>query len=311
LAISTGCGRTIVHFAPADPPPRALAEVQVLASGSNDHPDIHGLSALCRAPDGALWSITEREDLLVRLSLEGAALRTEALPLRGKPPGLDGEGLALWQSRADGPLQFAVGTESHGGPRSRDAVLLGHLSPTEAVVDETVWVDYAAWGVQAEDNRGLEGMCWSDGLWVLAETAMDAGRGRWSPLGRRSGDGSWTPLRLPLTSQDGRFSALACRPAAAVHGAGAVELWAIERQLGSSRWVRAIVPAAGAGGVELQTEVVADLAPPVYARLGTVPNFEGIAADRADPEAAWLIADNDRGGMLQGPNLLVLVGRRR
>jgi hypothetical protein len=261
---------------------------------------VRGLSALARDPDGTLWSIPERQDVLVRLALQGPSLQLETLPLLGKPVRTDAEGLAIWRARAGGPLQFAIGTEAHGGSRPRDAVLLGSLRDGAAVVERTVWLDYGAWQLQAEDNRGLEGTCWAESLWVVSETAVEAGGVRWSPLARLGADGQWTTGRLGLTSRQGRFSALACRAVAPDR----VELWAIERQFGVSRWVRAVVPAAGPDGQVVQPEVLADLAPPAFAVWGTVPNFEGIASDPLDLQTAWVVADNDRGGMQQGPLVL-------
>lgn len=241
----------------------------------------------------------ERQDHLLHLGLEGGKIAAKPLPLRGKPAGLDAEGLAMW-----GDGQFAIATEGHGGDRESDSVLLGHLTADAAQIDERLELPYQRWGIRGESNRGLEGLCWAGRLWVAAETVISDERGRWAPLARREDDGRWSVARLRLTSLRAKISALACRK---LEG-GYTELWAIERHYGTARWLRAVVPPQLPA--EITASVHADLAKPLANVYGQVPNVEGIAPDPADVAAAWLITDNSQGGAVVVPTALVRVQPR-
>lgn len=296
LTALAGCGR---HAAP-EPPSQTSVQVEVSRHGESDDAAVVGLSALSRAADGSLWAVPERQDHLLRLGIEDGKIAAKILPLRGKPAGLDAEGLAMW-----GAGQFAIATEGHGGDRESDAVLLGHLTAEAAQIDERLEIPYSRWGIRGESNRGLEGLCWAGRLWVAAETVISDERGRWAPLARREDDGRWSVARLRLTSQRAKISALACRK---LEG-GETELWAIERHYGTARWLRAVVPPQLPA--EITASVHADLAKPLAAVYGQVPNVEGIAADPEDPAAAWLITDNSQGGAVVVPAALVRVQPRR
>lgn len=292
-AAVTGCGR---HAVVEEPPVPAVSQVAVAELGLTTAADAQGLSGLVAAADGILWAIPERQDHLLRVRVQGGVLLTERVPLQGKPSGMDGESLAML-----GDGKFAIGTERHGGKRATDLVLLGHLTADSAVVDEQLVLPYSLWQTEAEDNRGLEGLCYATALFAAAETVPEEQGRRWAPLARRNRDGTWSATRLQLTSRTGRLSALACRPLED----GSVELWAIERHYGVSRWLRAVVPATGPLPADVTAVVQADLARPLAAALKEVPNLEGIAFDSNDPAAAWLIADNSQGGRIVGPAVLV------
>lgn len=296
LAALGACSR---HAAP-EPVADATVQLEVSHHAASTRPELTGLSALSRASDGALWAVPERQDLLVQVALADGALVAKSLPLQGKPEDLDAEGLALW-----GDGHFAIATEGQGSARASDSVLLGHLTATAAVIDARVELPYAPWGLRAEPNRGLEGLCWAGRLWLAAETAGQDARGRWAPLARRGDDGGWQTTRLRLTTQRAKISALACRSLAG----GATELWAVERHYGTARWLRAVVPAELPA--EVTVSVHADLARPLAAVYGQVPNVEGIALDPADEAAAWLVTDNNQGGLTVAPALLVRVQPRR
>ncbi len=291
----SGCGR---HAAVEEGPVAAATQVAVAEFGLTAASEAQGLSDLVAAADGVLWTIAERQDHLLRVRVKDGELLSERVPLLGKPPGMDGESLALL-----GDGRFAIGTERHGGKRATDVVLLGHLTADAAVVDEQLVLPYSLWQIEAEDNRGLEGLCYASALFAVAETTPEDQGKRWAPLARRNADGTWSAARLQLTSRSGKLSALACRPLAG----GQVELWAIERHYGVSRWLRAVVPAQGPLPAEVTAVVQADLAKPVAAALKELPNLEGIAFDAADPSAAWLIADNSQGGRIVGPAVLLRV----
>lgn len=293
LLLACGCGR---HAVVAEAPVPAAIQVAVAEFGVTTAEEAQGLSALVAAPDGALWTIPERQDHLLRVRVQAGQLLTERVPLQGKPADMDGESLAML-----GDGKFAIGTECHGGKRATDLVLLGHLTANAALVDEQLVLPYSLWQIEAEDNRGLEGLCFAGALFAAAETVLEGQGKRWAPLARRNQDGTWSATKLQLTSRTGRLSALACRPLAD----GQVELWAIERHYGVSRWLRAVAPVAGPLPAELTTVVQADLARAVTAVLKEVPNFEGIAFDTGDRGAAWLMADNSQGGHIVGPAVLI------
>lgn len=255
---------------------------------------LRGASDLARADDGALWAVPERQDALARADVRGSVLTWTVVPLRGKPAHTDGEALAWIDA-----VRFAIGTERHVAKRSSDLVLFGALGASGASIERSVALPYALWGMVADDNKGIEGLCVAQGsLFAGVETPIKGGGAREAPIGRLDlASGAWTPLRARLSSEKGTLSALACRPA----GAG-VELWILERHYGTARWLRAVV--APDGPTALLPTVYADLAQPIYDATGTVPNLEGIAAD-ADPRAAWFVADNDSGGRRTGATLLV------
>ena len=289
------CGR---HAAVEEPPATPVMHVQVAEVGRTDDVQAQGLSDLVAGADGILWAIPERQDFLVRVRVKDGVLLTERVPLKGKPMGVDGESLAML-----GEGRFAIGTERHGGKRPTDLVLLGHLTTDAATIDEQVILPYSLWQIEADDNRGLEGLCFANALFAAAETVGGEQGKRWAPLARRNGDGTWTATRLQLSSRSGRVSALACRPLAD----GQVELWAIERHYGVSRWLRAVVPNAGPLPAEVTAVVQADMGRSLDPVLQELPNLEGIAFDSADPAAAWLIADNSQGGRIVGPAVLFRV----
>lgn len=301
LVMLSACGRAGKSYAPTEPPAQPAVQLAVTWHGEDSAPDLHGLSGLARAPDGALWAIPERQDFLVQLLPQGAKLALRPIPLVGKPDDADTEDLTLWQEPG-GPVQVAIATEKHGSAYGTDHILLGTLEPGKATITRSIPLDYSNWGILAQSNHGLEGLCWAGALWTVSETVVDNQGPRWAPLARRDGD-KWTAGRLQLTSKDGKLSGLVCRRTAD----GQVELWAIERHYGVSRWLRAVAPANGPLPQPLVPTVVADLAVPTFAVYQTVPNLEGIALDPQDPQAAWLVADNDSGGGLTGPNILLRV----
>ena len=294
------CGCTCRGPVKPDEPP-AKPETTLVPQGvfTDDTDTVRGLSDLARDADGQLWAIPERQDFLLRATFGVGTVQWVPYTVQGKPADTDGEALT-WLA----PGKFAIGTERHVDQRATDLLLIGHLHDQTAIIDQQVALPYSLWGMLAADNKGIEGVCAAAGA-ILAgvETVIDAGGRRYAPLGRYTiASGTWSALRLQLTSTTGKISALSC----AAQPDGAVQLWAIERHYGIARWLRATI-AAGATG-DIVARVHADLAVPTHAALTTVPNFEGMAADGSDPTAVWLIADNDSGGLKSGPNLIVKLG---
>ncbi|MBM4343630.1 MAG: esterase-like activity of phytase family protein [Deltaproteobacteria bacterium] len=291
-----GCSREVK---PTEPPVAVEVHLQVGAAFTDTTGQLRGLSDLARDPGGALWVIPERQALLARaVTATDGALTWQTVPLHGKPMEYDGESLT-WI----GPAAFAIGSERHQKKRETDRIFLGHLDSDKAVVDAQIDLPYSLWSIAADDNRGIEGLCFAHGaLWAAVEHVVEKDGQRWAPLGRYDlHTKAWAALRVLLTSTQGRISALACRPLPA----GKVELWAIERYYGIVRWLRMTVEGAASGDVV--PTVHADLAVATTPVAANVPNFEGLCADPDRPGDAWLVNDNDSGGTVDGANHLVRV----
>jgi hypothetical protein len=231
-----------------------------------DDQDIVGLSGLGREPDGSFWwAIPETAPFLARLELLPGRVVSKRIPIDGLPEGIEAESLARI-----GDGRFAIGTERND-PRDRDRIFLLEKSGEERLrVAGSIDFDYSLWKTQGRGNRGLEGLCASEGLlFALSETTIDEGGRRWSPLGRRLlGDGEWTPFRLALTTEKATFSSLGCR---SLPGGEEVELLVIERTFGIGRIHRVVVPRRGPGR-DLEPEMIVDLTTVVR----EIQNFEGI-----------------------------------
>lgn len=294
LAALASCGREVK---PTEPPVSVEVHLKVGGVFTDKAGALRGISDIARDPSGALWVIPERLALLAKaVTSTDGALTWQTVELQGKPLEFDGESLT-WT----GPDTFAIGTEKHEKNRATDRVFLGHLEGGKAVVDTTVDMPYSLWGIAADDNRGIEGICFAHGqLWVGVEHVIEKDGQRFAPLGRYDlHSKAWTPLRILLSSSQGRISALSCQPQAD----GKVELWAIERYYGIVRWLRMPLDSAASGDVA--PFVHADLAVATTPVAANIPNFEGIAADPAAPGDVWLTNDNDSGGTVDGPNFLV------
>lgn len=249
-------------------------------------PPPRGLSGLARDAEGLVWAVEERGHRLVRLG-EGED-GTEALPIQGVPEGLDLESLAVLP---DGRLLF--GTESQRAERAEDLLLVGERRGAAVVIVERRALAYAPFGVKAEKNRGIEGLCVAgEAVLALGEMVVEADGGRaavawWLPsLGATP-----RPLRLGLVSGTGKLSAADCR----VEGEG-IRLWAVERHYEVMRLSSWWLSPAAAQGV-LKPERSVDLA----GRVGGQPNLEGLVVT-ADGELL-LVNDNDHGGV-QGDSRL-------
>lgn len=294
LAALAGCGREIK---PTEPPVSVEVHLKVGAVFADKTGTLRGISDLARDGDGALWVIPERQALLAKaVTATDGTLSWQTFELKGKPEGFDGESLT-WT----GPGTFAIGTEKHEKKRASDRVFLGHLDGGKAVIDSHIDLPYSLWSLAADDNRGIEGICFAHGqIWVAVEHVIENNGQRFAPIGRYDVQTkTWTALRMLLTSTQGRLSALSCQPQAD----GKVELWAIERYYGIVRWLR--VPLDNATTGDVAPFVRADLAVAVTPVVANIPNFEGLSADPATPGGLWLCNDNDSGGTVDGPNLLV------
>jgi hypothetical protein len=257
-----------------------------------------GISGLTGDADG-LWAVPERDRALLPVALDGPhpGLRAAAVPLAGVPAEMDTESIA-----ALGGGRFALGTETPRPGRASDDILFVTVDGGAARVVDRVALSYAPWGLAAEPNRGIEGLCFAAGRLLAASESRGtlAGGGRFAPLARWDETSrAFTAFRLRLTSSTGKVSALACRPTA---DGRSLEVLAVERHFGVARLLGFSVPRDGPGG-ELAPAVLLDL----VAAVPRIPNFEGVAFAGGDRVA--LISDNDYGGVT-GPTEALLLAPR-
>ncbi|MDI1433910.1 esterase-like activity of phytase family protein [Polyangium sorediatum] len=267
---------------------------QILVTGT----DVVGLSSLAVGPSGALFTMTERQPLLLELSPDGAVVRKTAVS--GVPEGLDFESLA-WLSGES----FAIGTEGGCSKTGADRILLATREGDAARVTRTLDVPLSAWGASCDEGHGLEGLCAASGQIVAAiEDVMNGeGKARHAPIERIDpATGDRAAFRLSLTStkdEKGKISGLDCR----ARGDDRIEVLAIERHFAVSRILAFTLPAKGPGtAAPIEPRVLVDLAP--YSNDGK-RNFEGIVWK--DETHALLIVDNQYGEKVSGPNELLEV----
>ncbi len=251
-----------------------------------------GISGLARAGQRYL-AVPERERVLVPFEVtERGVSRMPTIPLIGVPDDLDVESLAV----IDGGL-IALGTEARLTERVRDRILIASIGKQGAKVESELSFDYAPYGMRAEANRGVEGLCFADGRLVAAAEQVIVEKGaRFTPVQSYDfKEKRWAQYRLHLTSETGKISGLSCTKTERAR-----EVFAIERHYSVSRILRFTLPLLDTGGV-IEPELAVDLTE-IYP--GDTPNFEGI--ERLDDGRLLLISDNDHGGV-KGPTHLVLV----
>ncbi|MEM1415566.1 MAG: esterase-like activity of phytase family protein [Myxococcota bacterium] len=251
--------------------------------------DTVGLSGLGRTEDGALWAVAENQ----RVALRIVGRRIERIPVTGVPPQLELESIA-----ALGRGRFALGTESDVAGRSGDEILFAELEGGTLRARPGLMCPYDLWGLVGEDNQGIEGLCEVDGALVLAAevTSVDEQGRRFAPIARRGISGGWSRYRLPLTSPDGKLSAIACRPLPA----GQIEVHVIERHFGVMRVLRAVIPP-----VDRDVDLVPQLRLNLDEWVGErplPPNFEGL--EILPDGRAVMVVDNFYRGMARGPSEL-------
>ena len=239
--------------------------------------DVSGLSGLSADEHGALWAPGETADAVLRI--DPATGGVTRYPVSGSPEGAELEAIA-WVDET----QFIVGTETQEKGRTRDVTPVGHL-------------EYTLWRLTAPDNHGIEGLCYVDGVLVVATELVEERDGkRWAPVGLfETAVQSWTAHRVALTTDSGKLAALDCRPVD-----GAIEALAVERHFGVSRLLRFRLP-KGDQPRSIEPRVVADLA----ALVEPLPNFEGLAWLKDG--SAVLLTDNKYRGTITDPSRLYFV----
>ncbi|MFT5682654.1 MAG: hypothetical protein ACI8RZ_003578 [Myxococcota bacterium] len=174
--------------------------------------EAHGLSGLSRAPDGSLWTVSERQrPRLIRLTEDGTAVQ-QRLPVTRTPWGYDLESVD-WLD--DDLLIF--GTEHP--VRGKASVLLATWEGNRVKVARTWPAGWGGLNGEIALNRGFEGICAGGGLIAVAsETPMETSKGAVAPvyLIDQSNLDWYRPVvdetvYLPLP-EGGTISALSCGP---------------------------------------------------------------------------------------------------
>lgn len=275
-----------------DPPAAGVAES--LGEEALDG-DWRGVSGLDLA-DG--WVGVEERG--ARLLVREFQRELRAVPIQGLPEGLDLEAVALAE---DG---LWLGTEA-GGRREQERLLRVVPEGESARVVQERSVSYAPFGLQGQDNKGLEGLCAAGGsLLATSEVTAERDGRRWAPAWLLAPGGEDRPLWLGLRTGQGKLSGLACALDGTREDAD-LRVWGIERHYGVRRILQWRIPQGrippGPALAEIAPEADWDLDP----ALPGSPNPEGLALAGLDPDGAvrlLLVTDNDHGGV-QGPTRLV------
>lgn len=225
-----------------------------------------GVSDLAVDDRGTLWAIPERDRVVLEIAAPGAAVVQH--PLDGVPEAVDTEAL-VWLA----PGKFAIGTE--GQHEATASVLYAELRADGHVA---VTSQLAIAGVPVAPNQGAEGMCGrGDDLWVAIEHRGTA------PLVHVKAGAIADTSTLPLTTDTGKISALAC--------ATADDIWAIERHFGVHRILHYV------GG---RPKVALDLDPILHGSR----NIEGIARL---PDGRFVLVNDNQWATVDGPTELLVV----
>lgn len=251
---------------------------------------LRGLSGL-EVRGNRVWAVAERDRFIFEFKVEGDALQlVKKTPVAGIEDNTDTEALARLH---DG--KFILGTERHVDQRDSDALLVVKLIEGRYGVSDVIQLPYQQWGIQAEDNRGIEGVCAVGHLVLTAveSTPLHEGK-RYAPLARYDLDTkAWTPFRVWLSTEKGMISSLACRDFG-----DSAEVIAIERHYGIGKVLRFVVPKQGSAQ-DISPEVLLNYA--AFAGKSAVPNFEGI--DWLGGKRIVLMSDNQT-KTVDGPTLV-------
>ncbi len=223
-----------------------------------------GLSGLSVDQQGVIWSVPERQRLLVPLKRDKTLLTPAGppVPIENILPKYDTESLT-WLP--DGRL--ALGTETRTR-RTSDAILLARRDGDVFRVEKLIELPYEYWKIEPHPNKGIEGLCFASGHLVAGlERDIAKGKVRHAPVAVYDMERErWTPLRLRLTSRRGKLAGLTCRATD-----GGIEVRAIERHFGTSHLLGfqiALPPTPG----EIEPELLGSLHPPEEDET----NYEGI-----------------------------------
>lgn len=305
-----------LHLAACGAPPGpASAPTAALpgASAAVLRASIDGWSGLGLGPAARLWAVAERDHMILPVGLDGAV--GTPLAVSGLPATVDLESMAWTRLGCRGAqtwgclLALGLETGKTGGAvmlggRACDVGLFRRSEHGGLRLERCLSFPYKLWGLTAEANRGMEGLCQAGGKLVASlETPFSrAGQRRCALAVYDLARQTWTGHDLALTSttqQRGKLSALECRPGPD----GTIQALAVERHFTVGRLLRFSIPAGGARKL-LRPRVLLDLHRVKPAGAKGIPNYEGLAW-LPDGRVA-LINDNQYGGR-QGDTLLVLL----
>ena len=269
--------------------------------------ELKGLSGLASDASGGYWAVPERQRWLARLDLEQpipTGVVGALLPIDGVPDGTDTEALAVL-----GPDRFALGTETLLPMRASDDILVVERRGERAAVTERIPLPYSLWGMRAEVNHGIEGLCAASGVLVAGvETKLARVGGGWdAPLGVYDlTTRTWTAWRLPLAGDEGALSSLDCK-AGDPGSASTLRVLAVQRNKRATFLHGFELPLAKAGAIPragaaatLRVLWTLDL----KSAHPDLPNLEGVAW--LGERDFVLVSDNDYGG-ITGPTEAVVV----
>jgi len=263
---------------PRTPPPlhTALWDAVVLQTPP-------GESDLTLDDHGHLWAIAERDRVVVEMQPDGTGLVQH--PLDGVVAGLDTEAIA-----ALGNGRFAIGYEGAHTPTA--GMFIAELAGDHLVVKAARPLTNAELGVDLVVNRGVEGICGhGDDVLAAIETVGNDGS-RWAPLVRLHGDTITGVVKLRLTSDVGKISALACH----WQPDGSVDIRAVERHYSVSRILKMTL---APGQTELRPAVDIDMNPVLHDSL----NIEGLVVL---PDGRYAAINDNQGNKAEGPTELLL-----
>lgn len=251
LVLLVACSAAPEPTAPIAPPP-LYTEITLDTAP--------GLSGLAVAPDGAVWTVSERGAAAYHITLDARlAPAVTTVPVEGIPAGLDLESIAM---TADG--RFVLGTE--GKVDSAAHVLFAERRGDRLVVTSELVLGSDEVGTEFANNHGVEGACAVAGTVLVGfEGVGRDGDRRWAPIVRLEGGRAVRAYKLWLTSETGKLSTLECRRGRD----GALEALAIERHFEVTRLLAFTL----GDGAELVPRIALDLSPIIRGRL----NLEGVA----------------------------------
>lgn len=280
---------TVIGFAcgPRAPRETVRRDFEVLPLPS----DPPGLSDLTIGPHQTLWSVAERDRVLVEMTLHSHAATTRKIPLEGVPDGVDTEGL-VWI----GGDRFVISMEGKHEPTA--GILWVELRGGRAVVTNRRMLTSEELGVTLTPNHGAEAICGTAGdlLVGLESTGTFDDGARYAPIARLRGDGL-SIVKLRLTSELGKLSALTCT----IDAAGVAQGLAIERHFGVSRVLAFTIPREA---VVVTPTIALDLTAAIHDTL----NLEGIAVL---PDGRMVIINDNQSTIPEAPNELLVFPRRR
>jgi len=281
--------------------PHFLALAGLLAchakSGRTSARDAHAVTTLRGAPPGlsdltiddrgVLWTVAERDRVIVEMTVDKGGVVSHSIPVQGVPEGVDTEGL-VWL----GPGRFVVSSEGKYDPGA--GLLWIEIKGDHAVVTHDRTFTNKELGVTLLKNQGAEALCGDDRqLLVGIETVGRLPDGaRYAPVVRVRGD-STDLVKFRLTSSTGKLSAFTCK----IDDDGNARGWAIERDFGVTRILRFSLASA-------ELEVTPTVAYDLTVKLRGLRNLEGIVEMSGNRLA---IINDNQSRVLEAPSELMIV----